>query len=192
MTHPLAEIREGQEAGKPDWTSIVREAIIEELVTNTDGFHADALAELGIPDEHKSIIGSQIAKLVNERCMEECGRRKSAIASRNGAKSNVYRMTARGWKKLAGVGGPDSAIGTVDSGERIAGVATANPEGSPLAPPSADSRGSLDRPGGLIPFAADNGAGSSDGGDPGEPLSLLPGGAGAGRPLNPLTDAEAA
>jgi hypothetical protein len=104
VTHPLAPIRDGQEHAKPDWTSIVREAIIRELVTNRDGFHADALAPLGIPDEHKSIVGSQIARLVNERCMEECGRRKSAIASRNGAKSCIYRMTGRGAEKFAGVG----------------------------------------------------------------------------------------
>lgn len=173
MTHPLAPIREGQEAAKDHWSSIVREAIIRELVANRDGFHADSLAPVGVPDEHKSIVGSQIAKLVNEGMMEECGRRKSAIASRNGAKSNVYRMTGRG-------------------GERLARVGSANPEGSPPAPAGANASGGPSTGQAVFrPFAA-SGAGSSAAADPGEPLSLLPVGAGAGRPLSPLTDAEAA
>lgn len=103
---PIAEIRAEQEAAKSHWSMVVREGIIEAL--RSGRFHADDLEPLGIPDEHRNIIGSQTAKLVNQKWMAECGRRKSTIPSRNGAKSNVYRLTEHGRRCIAG-GGADTA-----------------------------------------------------------------------------------
>jgi len=80
---------------------IVREGIIEVLKT-TGAYHADDLDHLGIPDEHRNIIGSQTAKLVNQKWIEEAGRRKSILPSRNGAKSGTYRLTPLGKQKLVG------------------------------------------------------------------------------------------
>ena len=115
-TRDIAEVRAEQEEAKGHWSMVVREGIIEALRINPDGFHADDLEPLGIPDEHKNVVGSQIAKLVNQRFIQECGRRKSVVASRNGAKSNVYRMTALGWKKLAGFGGEGDSTLVGDRG----------------------------------------------------------------------------
>lgn len=102
MTHPIAPIRAAQQSRtyKSRWSAIVREAIIEALRERGE-FHADDIAHLGIPEQHRNIIGSQIARLVNQGWMVEDGRRKSTHASRNGAKSNVYRLTRAG---VVGVG----------------------------------------------------------------------------------------
>jgi hypothetical protein len=83
---------------------IVREGIIEVLKA-TGAYHADDLDHLGIPDEHRNIIGSQTAKLVNQKWIEEAGRRKSILPSRNGAKSGIYKLTDLGKSRIAGVGG---------------------------------------------------------------------------------------
>ncbi len=113
-----AEARALQEDAKPHWSMIIREGICEVLL-KTGGYHADDLDHLGVPDEYRNLIGSQTAKLVNQMWMEEVGRRKSILPSRNGAKSGIYRLTKLGREKLAGVG----AVGTVgaDSGESGAG-----------------------------------------------------------------------
>lgn len=105
--HPLQAIREGQEVSKDRWSCIVREGIIEVLKA-TGAYHADDLDHLGIPDEHRNIIGSQTAKLVNQKWTEEAGRRKSILPSRNGAKSGIYKLTALGKNKIVGVGGEGS------------------------------------------------------------------------------------
>lgn len=100
---PIQAIREDQEAAKAHWSMIAREGIIEVLKA-TGAYHADDLDHLDIPDEHRNIIGSQTAKLVNQKWIEEVGRRKSILPSRNGAKSGIYRLTALGKNKIAGVG----------------------------------------------------------------------------------------
>lgn len=143
-TQPIAEVRAEQEAAKSHWSAIVREGIIEALRTKGE-FFADDLQALGIPDEHRSIIGSQTAKLVNQKWMVEEGRRKSTVASRNGAKSGVYRPTELGTKSIAGI--------DIDPPEGITPVAA----------------GSLDRPAGFseAPLPAD-GAGSDVGVDSGD------------------------
>ena len=123
---------------------LVREGILDVLASRSS-FHADDLEPLGIPDEHRNVIGSQIAKLVNQRWLQETGRRKSTIPSRNGAKSGIYELTPLGRMKL------------------LAGVGSDNPEGT--APPS--DRGTLDRPA-VIGTPGGNGAGSSLAADPGE------------------------
>jgi hypothetical protein len=191
-TRTIAEVRAEQEAAKTHWSMIVREGIIEVLKA-TGAYHADDLDHLGVPDKHRNIIGSQTAKLVNQKWMIEAGRRKSVIPSRNGAKSGIYQLTALGKQKLVGVSaGVPSPQGTegascpvsagVDSGEKPTG--SDNPEGI-----AGCESGPLDRPGGFNPTAP-NGAGSSLAADSGkeesevagahpsgsspEPLSLLP------------------
>lgn len=129
---PIQLIREEQEAAKAHWSMAVREGIIE--VLRSGEFHADDLEPLGIPDEHRNIIGSQTAKLVNQKWMVECGRRKSTLPSRNGAKSNVYRLTEHGRKCIAGLGAGLDGRGTpsrasVESGE--SGIGAGSGEGVP-------------------------------------------------------------
>jgi len=96
----IADVRALQERAKDRWSAVVREAICNVLRLKGE-FHADDLTDLGVPDHHRNIIGSQIARLVNQGWMVEEGRRKSTVPSRNGAKSNVYRLTKAG---VAGVG----------------------------------------------------------------------------------------
>lgn len=109
----------------------VREGVIDWFRQHPTGqFHADDLEPLGIPDEHRNVIGSQIAKLVNQKWIVECGRRKSVVPSRNGAKSNEYRLTERGVAGLgAGVPKPQGPGGahlpvldnaSVEPGESVA------------------------------------------------------------------------
>ncbi len=178
-TPPIQRIREKQEAAKAHWSAIVREGILHWLRSHPpEVFHADELEALGIPGEHRNLIGSQIAKLVNQQWIVECGRRKSRIASRNGAKSNEYRLTELGRDRIVGVGGggidevphPSSGLGSsLHSGDSPgAGVPNPQgPEGSPSSP-TGTSPGTPDlRPARLFE----------------EPSP---------RPLSPLTDAEAA
>ena len=97
MTHieSVADARDLQGRHKPDYSSITREAILD-VLRRQDTFHADDLASLGIPEQHRNTIGSQIARLVNEGWIVEDGRRKSTVPSRNGAKSNIYLLTKLG------------------------------------------------------------------------------------------------
>jgi hypothetical protein len=104
-TPPIALIREEHEAAKAHWSMVVDEAIVRHFRRDPTGtFHADDLEPVGIPDDHRNVIGSQIAKWVNRRRMVECGRRASTVPSRNGAKSNEYRLTERGRALVAGQG----------------------------------------------------------------------------------------
>lgn len=102
-TPPIQAVREEQEAETERWATVVDEAIRLYFREHPgQPFHADDLEHLGVPDHYrKSVVGSQIAKWVNRRWMTECGRRKSAIPSRNGAKSNEYRLTEKGQKEVA-------------------------------------------------------------------------------------------
>lgn len=177
--HPLAEIREGQERSKPEWSAVIREAILRELMSNRDGFHADALVPLGIPDECKNLVGSQIARLVNEKWITDCGRRKSTVPSRNGGKSFIYRFTALGWQSV-GVDVGEDVCKPVQDGVRAASRASVDPDGR--------STGGRGEPSTSIPRAAN----ATPGAAPSEPLSLLPDDVGQAPPLHPLTSVEAA
>lgn len=95
----VADVRALQEAAKDKWSSVIREAIIEAL--RGGSFHADDLEPLGIPRQHRNIIGSQAGYLVSKRYMQEVGRRKSTVPSRKAAKSGVYEFTRVGREKLA-------------------------------------------------------------------------------------------
>lgn len=167
--HPIAQIRADQEAAKSHWSGIVREAILHILRERRE-FHADDLANLGIPDEHKNIVGSQVARLVNQGWMVERGRRKSKLPSRNGAKSNVYQLTKAG---VAGVGAEG-------------GLNSPGPNG-PLSVDPGDSRAGGHREPSLKP----SGAAAKDDAAPG-PASPVPLFEEEHRPLNPLRDREAA
>jgi hypothetical protein len=159
----VAEARAIQEDAKGYWSAIVREGIIA-VLRETGYFHADDLGHLGIPDEHRNIIGSQTAKLVNQKWMVKRGERKSVNPSRNAAKTGIYQATAFGLEGIAGAGAGTLPT-CVDSGDHSsAGVPT--PQGPKEA---ADA-----------PCSASAGAP--------EPLFEVP----APAPLNPLADSEAA
>ena len=99
---------------KVEWTSRIRVRIAETLI-GTDYFHADDLANLEVPDEHSSIIGSQVSLFQREGWMAYAGRRASQRPAANARKSNVYRITDEGRAKLP---------------ELIAGAGSENPEGT--------------------------------------------------------------
>lgn len=140
----VADARATQEVHKPDYSSIVREAILE-VLRRQETFHADDLRDLGIPEQHCNVIGSQVARLVNEGWMVEDGRRKSTIPSRNGAKSNVYLLTKLG---IVGLGTDvqsqrEEAGGVVSAPSRV----SAEPgDGSPAVVPSAGEPARLFQP----------------------------------------------
>lgn len=102
-TGSVADTRAEQEAAESHWSMVVRESIID-VLKGTGFYHADDVAEQ-IPEDYRRLIGTQTAKLVNQKWMVEEGRRKSILASRNGAKSGIYKLTDLGRKKIAGAGG---------------------------------------------------------------------------------------
>jgi hypothetical protein len=119
-----------QEEHKNRWTAAVRQAIRETFLSKGE-LHADDLAALEIPAEHQSIIGSQIARLVNRKLIVATDRRKCVHPAANGRKANVYKLTELGRKKLARISagvptpqGPGGArrhvpcCASTDSGER--------------------------------------------------------------------------
>jgi hypothetical protein len=112
--HPLDQVRAQQEASKEKgrWTLIVREHIADTLLS-TGAFHADDLHSLGVPQQHKAIIGSQIAAFAARGYMVEAGRRKCEHKAANGRKAVVYRITKLGREKLADV---SHSAGTVCPG----------------------------------------------------------------------------
>lgn len=109
----VEEARQAQEKGKPHWSAIVHEGICD-VLRSTGGYHADDLQHLGIPAQHRNIIGSQTRVLLEKGWMVEAGRRRSEIPSRHGAKSGMYRITKLGVAKLVGVGGGNAA-GSISS-----------------------------------------------------------------------------
>lgn len=80
---------------------------------------------------------------VNRKRMVECGRRASTVPSRNGAKSNEYRLTERGR-------------------DLVAGLDADNPEGTAASEPAAPSTGRG------LSMGIPRGAGSSLSVQPGE------------------------
>jgi endogenous inhibitor of DNA gyrase (YacG/DUF329 family) len=122
--HPLAEVRAEQEQVKEKarWTLVVREHMAKTL-TSTGYFHSDDLDPLGIPEQHRNIAGSQTGSFVQRELMQEVGRRKSMKPSRKSAKSAIYRITEKGRKELAGVGGGNavdsSRTGSAASGHSL-------------------------------------------------------------------------
>jgi hypothetical protein len=187
-TAPVADVRAEQEAAEAHWSMTVRECIID-VLRGTGYYHADDLIEQ-VPDEYRRLISTQTAKLANQKWMVKVGERKSVVKARNAAKSGIYKLTPLGREKLAGVGAGNregtasNAVATslapstgraespaarsssdADSGEPGAGVLTPQgPEGSPVTP-----------------FGASIGS-------PEPSLFEVP----AARPLNPLSDSEAA
>jgi len=131
---PIQVIREGQEAETERWATVVDEAIRQYFRDNPgEVFHADDIEHLGVPDQYrKSVVGSQIAKWVNRKWMVGVGYRRSAIPSRNGAKSQEYRLTDVGRKVIAGDG-----VGNGMRGSREVSRVRDNPVASAV---SGDSR----------------------------------------------------
>jgi hypothetical protein len=147
-TRTVADARALQEDAKAHWSMVVDEAIVRHFRRDPSGkFHADDLETLGIPDDHRNVIGSQIAKWVNRKRMVECGRRASTVPSRNGAKSNEYRLTERGARVVAGSSADQERDSRVDrrenptvgvrSGEVGAGQANGKRDQGSESPPSA-------------------------------------------------------
>jgi hypothetical protein len=182
----VAEARAIQEDGKNHWSQIVREGIID-VLRGTGYFHADDLADLGIPDEHRNIIGSQTAKLVNQKWMKKRGERRSINPSRNAAKTGIYKLTDLGRESIVGVGaGNRDGDRTGSTGPRSASLshASADPGES-----SAEGRGQAREvaASGIAESAdATPGAASPDQGPPS--LFEVP----PPRPLSAFTDSEAA
>lgn len=114
VEHPLQEVREAQEAAKAEWSAGIYAEIVR-ILTVRGSFHADDLEPMGIPDEHRNLIGAQLGSLVARRYIHETGRRKSSNPARKQAKSSVFEFTRIGRERLAGVGagvpGPGQAIG---------------------------------------------------------------------------------
>lgn len=90
---------------KGDWSSLVRHTICEALLSKGE-YHADDLSHLNIPADHKNVVGSATAWLVNKGWMKEVGRRRTAAAASKGRKAGVYGITDRGRWEL----GDDAAI----------------------------------------------------------------------------------
>jgi hypothetical protein len=109
---------------KDDWKRIIREGIAE--VLNLSGeFHADDLRPLGIPADHKPVIGTVVGALVRQGKIVEVGRRRSEAPERHGAKSGVYALTELGRVKLAqhlgaDQGVPETGVGSVEDSASLA------------------------------------------------------------------------
>lgn len=136
----IADVRAEQEAAKSQWSMAVREAILD-VLRRSDEFHADDLASLGIPDQHRNMVGSQTAKLVNQKWIVEVGRRKSTQPGRNGAKSGVYKLTVLGRAEV-NAGSPSLGMGD--------GVGINQPVPPASVDPGDDSS--------AVPFAAEESA----------------------------------
>lgn len=100
--HPLQTTREEQEASKEKarWTLMIREHLSRTLLA-TGYVHADDFDALGVPDEHRNCIGSQMGPFVQKGWMVEVSRRASANPRRKKAKSAVYQLTAKGRTELS-------------------------------------------------------------------------------------------
>ncbi len=90
---------------KGDWSSLVRHRICESLIAKGE-YHADDLVDLNIPADHKNVVGSATAWLVNKGWMKEVGRRRTTAAASKGRKAGVYAITDRGRWEL----GDDTAV----------------------------------------------------------------------------------
>jgi|GEM_PF-4856834 len=99
--HSLDEALDLHEITKPEWVALVKTRIMD--ILEQGSFHADDLRYLGVPEDHKSVIGNAVGALVRAGLMVEVGRRKSVAPERHGAKSSVYEITDKGRVKLAGV-----------------------------------------------------------------------------------------
>jgi hypothetical protein len=185
-TGSVADARAEQEASEAHWSMTVRECIID-VLKGTGFYHADDIVEQ-IPDEYRRLIGTQTAKLVNQKWMEEVGRRKSILPSRNGAKSGIYKLTDLGHQKLAGV---DSGNGE-GTASTTASLAPSTERRESAAAPSAsgvdpgETGAGVPTPQGLegsanAPFGASTGS-------PEHSLFEVP----PPRPLSAFTDSEAA
>jgi hypothetical protein len=139
QTRTVADARALHEDAKAHWSMVVDEAIVRHFKADPTGiFHADDLEAIGIPDDHRNVIGSQIAKWVNRKRMVECGRRASTVPSRNGAKSNEYRLTERGARLVAGL---DSDTDGDRDGGLVGSCAAEGSVALPSAPPVAVQSG---------------------------------------------------
>lgn len=101
MTHPVEHARRLHESSdeKARWSLAIREQIRKTLV-RTGTVHADDLFELGVPEEHRNLVGAQLARCVNVKLIEEVGRRKCEHPAANGRKAGVYKPTELGKKRL--------------------------------------------------------------------------------------------
>lgn len=115
VEHPLQGVREAQEAAKAEWSAAIYAEIVR-LLQVRGHFHADDLEPMGIPDEHRNLIGAQLGSLAARQYIHEVGRRRSANPARKQAKSGVYELTRVGRERLAEVGaGHGDRVGTGSS-----------------------------------------------------------------------------
>lgn len=104
-SHPLQAVREEQERDKEKarWTLMCREHLARTLLA-TGYAHADDFDALGVPDDHRNVIGSQMGSFVSRGWMVEVSRRPSANPKRKGAKSAVYQLSDKGRNELQKLG----------------------------------------------------------------------------------------
>lgn len=220
--HPLAEARAAQESSKlkSDLSELVYQGIISRLERGP--VHADDLEPIFPPEHRglcRRLTGAQFGSLASRHYIVERERRKSAVPSRKGAKSGVFEFTRLGREKLAGVGGnnregttsvaadaldrPAGCLSfpahgarlsiTADPGEVVSGDSPCVP-GAPVPMQRGRDRqvraagSSTENPTGSSPRNRASGtSGAAADAQPGRLFELS-----APRPLNPLTDAEAA
>lgn len=147
------------------WATAIRTVAVEVLIDKGE-LHADDIRErLDVPEHFANLIGREFGGMVQRRSIHEVGRRRSKARSRHGAKSGVYEPTEEGRKKLA-------VIAAQRRTPEHAGLSSSGDQGD--ATPAGETDQLLVRPAG-------------------EPAQLFGApGAGSRRPLNPLTDADAA
>lgn len=140
--HPLQEVRDTQEQFKAHWSETIYNAIVEILCRGP--FHPDDLEPLGIPDEHRNLIGAQLGSLAKRRYTHKVGERASKNPRRKGAKDNIIEFTRLGRGTLAGVGAeggddarkdecllsPPAVESGPDSGEKTTGASLHVPGGA--------------------------------------------------------------
>lgn len=95
----LDRARALHEVHKREWTQAVK-ARIRRAFREQATVHADDIDDIGLPAEHRNIIGGQLGSLVSSGAIVEVDRRKSSNPARRGAKSSVYALTDEGRRRL--------------------------------------------------------------------------------------------
>lgn len=131
----VQEARETQEQSreKARWTLLIREHLRTTLLV-TGYLHADDVADLGVPEPHCNLIGTQFASFTNRKLMVKVGERKCEHKAANSRKAAIFRITKLGRETLAGVGAGTPKEQSSDGPSPSAqGCASTDPGESPSA-----------------------------------------------------------
>jgi len=152
---------QGQVKAKRDWSGVIDEQIRLKLVGSAV-VHANDLDGLGVPPEHRNLIGTRMARYANKGWMEATTeRRKVEHPAANGRKNPVYRITRKGWQDLtAGLGAPGKHPRDASS-QGPECVQPGEPQRRPTdAPPPKGADRSVNKPEPVPSVGKDAGAGS--------------------------------